>query len=120
MGDGLAVALAYIRRVPGSQREWQEFHWQHYNDHRIILQVVAKKTRQTLLMPPIWPVPNNLYDARLSKWHQVLHTQMNTISKLGGVDMTRANLSTDDGAEIFVNQNYREHLVFHQFVGIPV
>lgn len=114
------MPLPFLRKVPGTQREWLDFHFQHYIDHRQILAVVEQKTNSKLFMPLIWPVPGNNYDARLAEFHQQLHQQMNVVSGSPSTDMSQVNLSSPDGAKQFINVNYRDHYIFHQLVGIPV
>lgn len=73
-----------------------------------------------LFMPPIYPVPGNIYTAKIAQWHQILHQQMNTISGSPSSDMLQVDLSTPENALSFLEPNYRDHLIFHQFVGIRV
>lgn len=114
------MSLPFLKTTPRAAGEWESWHFQHYIDHKIILGVVAKKAGILLHMPVIWPVPNNDFTARLAEFHQFLHQQMNAVSGTSSTDMTHVSLKTPDQAQKFVDQNYREHLIFHQFVGIPV
>lgn len=114
------MTLVAIRKVPKTPKEWEVFHFQHYIDHKIILGVVAQKTGTTLLMPPIWPVPGNNFDAKIAEFHQILHQQMNALSGVNSSDLLQVNLSTKEGADNFVEPNYHEHFGFHQLVGVPV
>lgn len=111
------MSLPLIKRAPTTPTQWQDFHWAHYVEHKVILGVVQKNSATTLLMPPIWPIRN--FSERIAKWHQDLHTQMNQLSGAAGIDMSRADLSSQEGREDFVNTNYREHLIFHQVIGVP-
>jgi len=113
------MSLPALRHVPTSPAGWEKFHWNHWQDHKIILGVIAKKTNLTLFMPPIWPVPRNIFTAKIALWHQQLHEQMNAISKSPSSDMLNVDLSTPNGALDFVEPNYRDHYAFHQLIGIP-
>jgi hypothetical protein len=114
------MSLPAILRVPRSQKEWDKFHWQHYIDHKIILGVVASKAGKTLHMPIIWPVPGKDFTPQFTQFHQFLHQQMNVISGSSSADMSHASIATKEAAQTFVDANYREHLIFHEFVGVPV
>ncbi len=114
------MTLVALRKVPRSKIEWEAFHFQHWTDHKIILAVVAKKTNTKLFMPPIWPVLDNVYTPKIAQFHQILHEQMNAVSGAPSSDMLNVDLATPSGQLNFIEPNYRDHLVFHQFVGIPV
>lgn len=113
------MTLVTLRTVPRDARGWEKFHWNHFLDHKIILGVLNQKIGATFLIQPIWPVPRNVYTAKLAEWHQYLHDQMDTFAGINSSDMTEVDLSTLSGATQFVTVNYRDHLRFHDFVGVP-
>ena len=105
--------LPFISRGPETPEEWARFHWNHFQEHTAILKKIEAETGLTLYMTPIWPVPGNLFGAQIAKWHQDLHNQMNAVDGVAGNDMSQADLRSAEGAQAFINQNYREHLIFH-------
>ncbi len=114
------LTLVAIRKTPRTPDEWKIWHWNHYLDHKFILAVVASKTSETLLMPPIWPIPGNDFSPKIAEFHQILHQQMNAVSGTPSSDMLQVDLSTLAGAENFVRPNFSDHYAFHQLVGVPV
>lgn len=114
------MSLPSLRRVPESAVQWDRFHWNHYLDHKQILAVITKKTGIQQLMPPIWPVRDNDWDAKLSYFHQNLHTQMNILSGDTSYDFLRTDLSTGEGRDTFIETNYANHFAFVRLVGVPV
>lgn len=113
------MSLPYLKKVPQSPVEWETFHFQHYLHHKSILAVIHTKTGLRLFMPPIWPVRDNDWTAKLSGFHQTLHQQMNALSKDNSWDFLHTDLNTRDGQETFINTNYANHFAFDQFVGVP-
>lgn len=113
------MTIVALRRVPRNPQEWAKLHWNHYQDHKIILGVLSSKLGETLLMPPIWPVPGNKLDAKLNYFHQQLHEQMNAFSGDNTFNFLDSDLSTPDGQRTFVETNFKNHYAFHQLVGVP-
>jgi len=94
-----------------------KYHWNHYIDHKLILQSVAKKTGTAQHLSAIWPVVGN-FSAQQAEQHQFLHQQMNLLSGQNTSDLTKLDLADPEQFKRFVELNYSDHLTYHTFVGI--
>lgn len=79
--------------------------------------MIQKKTNKTQLMPPLFPVPGNVYTPKLSYWHQILHQQMDTLSGDTLYNFLHTDLSNPEGQKSFIETNYKNHFAFDQLVG---
>jgi len=111
------MSLPSLKRVPRSQAEWDELHFKHYWDHRRINDIIKEKTGSLVLMPPLYPIVGNRYTTQNSYWHNYLHELMNALSHDTQFDFLHTDLSTRDGQETFISDNYKNHYAFHSLVG---
>ena len=112
------MTLVSLRHVPPQNIPLRDkYHWNHYIDHKLILQSVAKKTGVAQHLSAIWPVVGN-FSAQQAEQHQFLHQQMNLLSGQNTSDLTKLDLNNLEQFKRFVELNWSDHLAYHTFVGV--
>ena len=110
------MGLPDLYNPPPEDEGWQEYWFNHYNDHLEIVQAFQK-----LLIPMtvyiIYPWSEENKDTILEQ-HQQFHNDMNAAAGLPGSDISDFDQKNQNEMKAWVYLNYQEHLSIHTALNI--
>lgn len=102
------MGLPNLLGIPPGPMGWQEFLFNHWQDHLQIIQAIQAQTGQQLI---VYDLEGFNPDAA-SDWldrHQNAHNDMNGALGLAGQDLEAVDLRNDHEREAWLFTNFEEH-----------
>jgi len=109
--------LAGLLNIPHQDEEWKWFAWQHRLSHDRIRQAIKAQYKVDLTDYEIEPLDsNNLKDFLQN--NASLHTDMNGILKLQGIDLFDTDLQKENERSSWIFYHFQEHFSAEAKLGI--
>lgn len=109
------MGLPNILAIP--EDGFQEFWFNHYQDHVDIVEAIQKDTGIKLTMYNIYPWLDSDQNGILEQ-HQQYHNDMNQLLGIAGSDLSDLDFQKKNEVKAWVYLNFQEHLNAHMALGI--
>lgn len=110
------MSLPFIIVPPNTDRGFQEWSFNHFQDHQSILNSVNKKFGFHLPLRELDPIV--LTD--FTQWalrHQSMHNDINVQLRIGGSDLQGVDLTDKLQTRAWFYLNFQEHVNWHLSLG---
>lgn len=109
--------LASLLNIPHENNDWQWFSWNHRLSHDRIRQAIKAKYGTNLTDYQIDPLDSNNLGIFLQN-NASLHTDMNGILKLPGIDLFDSDLTQENQKSAWMWFHWKEHNNAENVLGI--
>ena len=111
------MGLPNLVYPPPGDAGWQEYWFQHFQDHLEIMQGIQEQQNVKLTEYSIDPWTDADKDGILGR-HQQYHDDMNARLGLSGSDLSELSFKSEDQLKQWVYLNYQEHRNARSTLGI--
>lgn len=109
--------LAGLLNIPHTDEDWSKWSWDHRLSHNRIRSGIQSAYRITLSDYQIDPIDALHMDHFLENNSQ-LHSDMNGVLMLFGIDLLDADLSKDNQKVSWINYHFYEHYYAESKLGV--
>ena len=109
--------LAGVLNIPHTNDDWSKWSWDHRLSHNRIRAGIQTAYGINLSDYEIDPIDPQHFEDFLQNNSQ-LHTDMNGVLKLFGIDLLDANLSQDNQKVSWINFHFYEHFYAEAKLGV--
>jgi hypothetical protein len=111
------MGLPNLVALPDGPGGWEEFWFNHYQDHIDIVQQIHKISGISLTIYDIYPWLGSNKDG-IFEQHQQFHNDMDQILGIPGSDLSDIDFEKPNEVKSWIYLNYEEHLNAHMALGI--
>jgi hypothetical protein len=111
------MSLPPLYQPPEGSRGWEEYWFQHFQDHLEIVQAIQNTLNVPLTVYDIDPWTNTDKEGILER-HEQFHNDMNGVLQIPGNDLSEVDFKNPGQVKAWVWLNYQEHLNAHMALAI--